>query len=139
MNASGSLFIFSLAMLFLLVQNAESRPNNVNKKKKSLKSILLFPNRTSWCRAQDINHVIDHEGCESVSVRNKFCIGQCYSYMSPDVMPRNSVLRLSHCERCVASKTTWQKVQLNCKDGTKVDKIVQFILECKCKKCRNNM
>lgn len=135
-----------LVQLFLLhlVLTTDARPG----KKKSepakdslprMKSILLFPKARSWCRAQDITQIVEHVGCKQKKIRNKFCIGQCFSYTSPDVLPGESELRLNYCDSCQPTKTNWIKVNLDCSNEAKgVDKLVEMILECKCKDCRRN-
>ena len=128
-------------ILVLSVATMEARPRKEateTDKSPSLKSIILFPKARSWCRAQEISHMIEHPGCESTTIQNKFCIGQCFSYTSPDIMPRKSELRLSYCDSCQPTKTNWQKVQLNCDGGKTVEKLVELVLECKCKDCRRN-
>ena len=140
MKTTDSMQVFSI-ILMLFVTTMDARPKKETRdteKTPSLKSIILFPKARSWCRAQDIGHMIDHEGCESTKIQNKFCIGQCFSYVSPDIMPRKSELRLSYCDSCQPTKTTWQKVQLKCGEGKTVEKLVELVLECKCKDCRRN-
>ena len=132
--------VLSMILMFS-VTTMDARPKKqlpLAGKTPSLKSIILFPKARSWCRAQDITHMIDHEGCQSTKVENKFCIGQCFSYTSPDIMPKSSDLRLRYCDSCQPTKTTWQKVQLNCDGNKTVEKIVEIILECKCKDCRRS-
>lgn len=127
-----------LLMLFIITMEARPSPEETKPvdKSPSLKSIILFPKARSWCRAQEISHIIDHAGCESANIQNKFCIGQCFSYTSPDIMPRSSELRLSYCDSCQPTKTTWQKVKLTCDGGKTVEKLVELVLDCKCKDCR---
>ena len=142
MKFSAPLQMISIVLAFFII-NMEARPSILDipsdrTTSTSLKSIILFPKARSWCRAQDISHMIDHEGCTSLKIQNKFCIGQCFSYTSPDIMPRESDLRLRYCDSCQPTKKTWQKVQLKCEGDKIVEKLVEIILECKCKDCRRN-
>ena len=139
MRTSKFVQVLSMILMFYIT-TMEARPKELKLagKSPSLKSIILFPKARSWCRAQDITHMIDHEGCESTKVQNKFCIGQCFSYTSPDIMPKSSDLRLNYCDSCQPTKTTWQKVQLKCDGDKTVEKLVEIILECKCKDCRKS-
>ena len=138
----------SLLVQLLLLHLALTTDARPGKKKSELtkgsplprmKSIQLFPKARSWCRAQDITQIVDHEGCTEKKIRNKFCIGQCFSYASPDVLPSGSGIRLNYCDSCQPTKTNWIKVNLDCPNHAKgVDKLVEIILECKCKDCRRN-
>lgn len=136
------LLVSSLWLLLVLMTDA--RPNKAisqrpKGKNSRMKTIALFPKARSWCRAQEIGQIIEHEGCTPKKITNNFCIGQCFSYASPDILPSETELRLKYCDSCQPTKRNWVKVNLECPGQPNgVDKLVEMVLECKCKDCRRN-
>ena len=103
-------------------------------------SFLLLPEtKTSWCMATDIEQSIVEKGCETRVIQNKACVGQCFSYYSPGTFPVRYAARkrTKYCDVCKPSLKSWTKVSLKCpgKKNSQVDKLVEMIYACSCKKC----
>ena len=143
MNRVSSLIQFLIVVLLLTLESSGGKKRSLfgHRNAPRIKTISLFPNARAWCKGQDIDQVIEEEGCTAKKIKNKFCFGQCFSYIAPDVMPSKPESRLAYCDSCQPSKTDWMKVQLNCSKTGKgvVEKLVQMVLECKCKDCRKNI
>ena len=58
------------------------------------------------CRTQKYEQVIRREGCESVTISNRKCLGQCGSVWVPGIFESFPV--------CQPSRTTWKTVTLRC-------------------------
>lgn len=44
-----------------------------------------------WCEAKKLKMSIKHQGCRPRTIRNKYCVGQCNSFVIPNEESENSV------------------------------------------------
>ncbi|KAK9391900.1 neuroblastoma suppressor of tumorigenicity 1 [Crotalus adamanteus] len=104
-------------------------PSHINK-------LALFPDKNAWCEAKNITQIIGHEGCNSKSIQNRACMGQCFSYSVPNTLPQ-STESLVHCDSCMPSDIQWEIVSLDCPHNPipRVKKLVEKILHCNCQAC----
>ncbi|KAM5125193.1 neuroblastoma suppressor of tumorigenicity 1 [Mantella aurantiaca] len=99
--------------------------------------LALFPDKSAWCEAKNITQIVGHSGCESKSIQNRACLGQCFSYSVPNTFPQ-STESLVHCDSCMPAKSMWDVVTLECpgnEEVPRVDKLVEKILRCSCQSC----
>ncbi|OCT71083.1 neuroblastoma suppressor of tumorigenicity 1-like [Xenopus laevis] len=99
--------------------------------------LALFPDKNAWCEAKNITQIVGHSGCESKSIQNRACLGQCFSYSVPNTFPQ-STESLIHCDSCMPIDSVWDVVTLECPDNEdfpRVDKLVEKILQCSCQAC----
>ncbi|KAM4652677.1 neuroblastoma suppressor of tumorigenicity 1-like [Discoglossus pictus] len=99
--------------------------------------LALFPDKSAWCEAKNITQIVGHSGCESKSIQNRACLGQCFSYSVPNTFPQ-STESLVHCDSCMPAKSMWDVVTLECpgnEEVPRVDKLVEKILRCSCQAC----
>ena len=93
----------------------------------------------AWCRAVDIEQVVHVRGCKERTIKNRACVGHCYSYALPQTLPRDDIPEGSHsyCEGCHPSYNDWRKVIVQCpgQDSPQVEKLVEFIFQCECQPC----
>ncbi|XP_012680319.1 neuroblastoma suppressor of tumorigenicity 1 [Clupea harengus] len=99
--------------------------------------LALFPDKSAWCEAKNITQIVGHTGCQSRSIENRACLGQCFSYSVPNTFPQ-STESLVHCDSCMPAQTHWEVVTLECpgnEDTPRVEKLVERILLCSCQSC----
>ncbi|XP_072282559.1 neuroblastoma suppressor of tumorigenicity 1 [Pyxicephalus adspersus] len=99
--------------------------------------LALFPDKSAWCEAKNITQIVGHSGCESKSIQNRACLGQCFSYSVPNTFPQ-STESLVHCDSCMPARSMWDVVTLECpgnEEVPRVDKLVEKILRCSCQSC----
>ncbi|KAE8594685.1 hypothetical protein XENTR_v10019747 [Xenopus tropicalis] len=99
--------------------------------------LALFPDKSAWCEAKNITQIVGHSGCESKSIQNRACLGQCFSYSVPNTFPQ-STESLVHCDSCMPIDSVWDVVTLECpgnEEFPRVDKLVEKILQCSCQAC----
>ncbi|KAJ7306612.1 hypothetical protein JRQ81_010012 [Phrynocephalus forsythii] len=102
-----------------------------------INKLALFPDKSAWCEAKNITQIVGHNGCESKSIQNRACLGQCFSYSVPNTFPQ-STESLIHCDSCMPALSQWEIVTLDCPsndDIPRVDKLVEKILHCSCQAC----
>lgn len=102
-----------------------------------INKLALFPDKSAWCEAKNITQIVGHSGCESKSIQNRACLGQCFSYSVPNTFPQ-STESLVHCDSCMPAQSLWEIVTLDCpssEDIPRVDKLVEKILHCSCQAC----
>ncbi|NXQ28962.1 NBL1 protein, partial [Alaudala cheleensis] len=102
-----------------------------------INKLALFPDKSAWCEAKNITQIVGHSGCESKSIQNRACLGQCFSYSVPNTFPQ-STESLVHCDSCMPAQSMWEIVTLDCpgnEDIPRVDKLVEKILHCSCQAC----
>ncbi|CAM5112200.1 unnamed protein product [Natator depressus] len=119
---------FLVAALFPAVILAAPPPIN---------KLALFPDKSAWCEAKNITQIVGHSGCESKSIQNRACLGQCFSYSVPNTFPQ-STESLVHCDSCMPAQSMWEIVTLECPGNAeipRVDKLVEKILHCSCQAC----
>ncbi|XP_061076923.1 neuroblastoma suppressor of tumorigenicity 1 [Conger conger] len=99
--------------------------------------LALFPDKSAWCEAKNITQIVGHTGCQPLSIQNRACLGQCFSYSVPNTFPQ-STESLVHCDSCMPAQTQWEVVTLDCPgsdEAPRVDKLVERILHCSCQSC----
>ncbi|XP_006004338.1 neuroblastoma suppressor of tumorigenicity 1 [Latimeria chalumnae] len=102
-----------------------------------INKLALFPDKSAWCEAKNITQIVGHSGCESKSIQNRACLGQCFSYSVPNTFPQ-STESLIHCDSCMPATSMWEIVTLECpgnEEMPRVDKLVEKILRCSCQAC----
>ncbi|XP_059807954.1 neuroblastoma suppressor of tumorigenicity 1 isoform X1 [Hypanus sabinus] len=102
-----------------------------------INKLALFPDKSAWCEAKNITQIVGHTGCESKSIKNRACLGQCFSYSVPNTFPQ-STESLVHCDSCMPAQSMWEIVKLECSGNEampRVDKLVEKILHCSCQAC----
>ncbi|XP_038602747.1 neuroblastoma suppressor of tumorigenicity 1-like [Tachyglossus aculeatus] len=102
-----------------------------------INKLALFPDKSAWCEAKNITQIVGHSGCEAVSIQNRACLGQCFSYSVPNTFPQ-STESLVHCDSCMPAQSMWEIVTLECpgnEEVPRVDKLVEKILHCSCQAC----
>nr|XP_033778565.1 neuroblastoma suppressor of tumorigenicity 1 [Geotrypetes seraphini]XP_033778566.1 neuroblastoma suppressor of tumorigenicity 1 [Geotrypetes seraphini]XP_033778567.1 neuroblastoma suppressor of tumorigenicity 1 [Geotrypetes seraphini] len=118
-------------MIWLLIPAlALAAPPPINK-------LALFPDKSAWCEAKNITQIVGHNGCESKSIQNRACLGQCFSYSVPNTFPQ-STESLVHCDSCMPVQSMWDIVTLECpgnEEVPRVDKLVEKIVRCSCQAC----
>ena len=81
---------------------------------------------------------IREEGCEIIVIQIKACVGQRFSYYSTRTFPvRFARKRTKYYYFCKPSVKSWTRVSLKCpgKKHNQVDKLVEVIYACSCRKC----
>ncbi|XP_072104261.1 uncharacterized protein [Mobula birostris] len=82
----------------------------------------------SSCRSLPFVQKISHPDCESLTMQNQLCFGQCRSFFVPGAGPR-----LNHsCSRCSPSQLRKTVVLLECEGGRTVNKDVVLVEGCQC-------
>lgn len=122
-------------MIFLLI--AALGPAVVLAAPPPINKLALFPDKSAWCEAKVITQIVGHSGCQSQSIENKACMGQCFSYSVPNTFPQ-STESLVHCDSCMPAESVWNVVTLECpgsEDVPRVDKLVEKISRCSCQAC----
>ncbi|XP_007896023.1 neuroblastoma suppressor of tumorigenicity 1 [Callorhinchus milii] len=102
-----------------------------------INKLALFPDKSAWCEAKNITQIVGHSSCESKSIENRACLGQCFSYSVPNTFPQ-STDSLVHCDSCMPLQSMWEIVQLECpgnEEMPRVDKLVEKIVQCSCQAC----
>ncbi|XP_078095055.1 neuroblastoma suppressor of tumorigenicity 1 [Mustelus asterias] len=102
-----------------------------------INKLALFPDKSAWCEAKNITQIVGHTGCESKSIQNRACLGQCFSYSVPNTFPQ-STESLVHCDSCMPAQSMWEIVMLECpgnEEMPRVDKLVEKIVHCSCQAC----
>ncbi|XP_029433907.1 neuroblastoma suppressor of tumorigenicity 1 [Rhinatrema bivittatum] len=130
--SAGSRTLLALsAMIWLLIPAlALAAPPPINK-------LALFPDKSAWCEAKNITQIVGHSGCESKSIQNRACLGQCFSYSVPNTFPQ-STESLVHCDSCMPVQSMWDIVTLECpgnEEVPRVEKLVEKIVRCSCQAC----
>lgn len=135
MSTKWFIFVFMVSLVSSKIGGVGAKAKGSRKKS----FLLLSETKTSWCRAKNMEQSIEEEGCETKVIHNKACFGQCFSYYSPGTFPVRYALRkrTKYCDVCKPSLKSWTKVSLNCpgKKNSQVDKLVEMIYDCSCKRC----
>ncbi|XP_053555963.1 cerberus [Bombina bombina] len=79
------------------------------------------------CRTVPFSQNIIHKGCKKMVLRNNLCFGKCTSLHLPGLDDQ-----VFTCSRCMPSKFTTNRVQLNCTRPSNVVKVIMLVEECKC-------
>nr|XP_019939537.1 PREDICTED: cerberus-like [Paralichthys olivaceus] len=90
------------------------------------------------CTAVPFTQRVTADGCETVTVHNKLCFGQCSSLFVPSEgefaglsTGTGALPRRAPCSRCAPSKAHTVTVPLRCR-GEVREKLVMVVEECKC-------
>ena len=85
-----------------------------------------------WCRMKPLPQKVRRRGCETATVMNNLCYGQCRSFYIPH---RKSYFE--SCSFCTPTNSTTENVVLSCPSKTKkqVVKKVKIITACGCRVC----
>ena len=85
-----------------------------------------------WCRMKPLPQKVRRRGCETATVMNNLCYGQCRSFYIPH---RKSYFE--SCSFCTPTNSTTENVVLSCPSKTKkqVVKKVKIITACGCRMC----
>ncbi|KAL1005791.1 hypothetical protein UPYG_G00064050 [Umbra pygmaea] len=92
------------------------------------------------CTAIPFTQRITSDGCDTVTVHNKLCFGQCNSLFIPsgwESSSQSNAERRAPCSRCAPSKAHTVTVPLRCKTGEQ-EKHVLVVEECKCETGRED-
>ncbi|XP_054460283.1 DAN domain family member 5 [Anoplopoma fimbria] len=120
-------------------QGLQMWQRSINKGEKISVSLPInLKDTKQTCTAVPFTQRVTADGCDTVTVHNKLCFGQCSSLFVPSegefAGPGTGTGALRHrapCSRCAPSKALTVAVPLRC--GAKVlEKLVMVVEECKC-------
>lgn len=88
-----------------------------------------------FCRATKFRMPVQEDGCESMTIENSYCYGQCLSQFVPAGWKDNFSEGRMACTVCVPIAKVTRKVVLKCPGHAKRFSIqkIPIIKECKCK------
>ncbi|XP_063296345.1 gremlin-1 [Pelobates fuscus] len=89
--------------------------------------------KRDWCKTQPLKQTIHEEGCNSRTIINRFCYGQCNSFYIPRHIRREEG-SFQSCSFCKPKKFTTMVVTLNCPElqpPTKKKRITR-VKQCRC-------
>ncbi|KAF4118359.1 DAN domain family member 5 [Onychostoma macrolepis] len=115
-------------------QGLEMWQKVMNKSERSKEAVALRINPKDMtkqsCAAMPFTQRITEDGCETVTVHNNLCYGQCSSMFVPSSGESRGQQR-AQCTRCSPSKSRSELVPLRC--GTEArERRVMIVEECKC-------
>ena len=85
---------------------------------------------SSWCKSQQYEQVVKHEGCQSIKIVNRLCYGQCNSFYIPRYKDE-----FEACSKCTPTDSALTPVKLNCEGNTSKIKKVFIVKRCGCRPC----
>ena len=90
---------------------------------------------SQFCQAKSFQMPVEAEGCESLTIQNNFCYGQCLSQFFPAGWKQDVMQGYVACSACVPVSTVTKKVVLKCPGHPKKYDIrkIRIIMKCKCK------
>ncbi|KAE8587465.1 hypothetical protein XENTR_v10021983 [Xenopus tropicalis] len=89
--------------------------------------------KRDWCKTQPLKQTIHEDGCNSRTIINRFCYGQCNSFYIPRHIRREEG-SFQSCSFCKPKKFTTMVVTLNCPElqpPTKKKRITR-VKQCRC-------
>ena len=88
-----------------------------------------------FCQAKKFQMPVEAEGCESLTIENNFCYGQCLSQFFPTSWKQDIMQGSVACSACVPVSTITKKVLLKCPGHPKKYDVrkIQIIKNCNCK------
>ncbi|XP_006831867.1 PREDICTED: gremlin-1 isoform X1 [Chrysochloris asiatica] len=89
--------------------------------------------KRDWCKTQPLKQTIHEEGCNSRTIINRFCYGQCNSFYIPRHI-RKEEGSFQSCSFCKPKKFTTMMVTLNCpklQPPTKKKRVTR-VKQCRC-------
>ncbi|KAJ7344885.1 hypothetical protein JRQ81_000835 [Phrynocephalus forsythii] len=89
--------------------------------------------KRDWCKTQPLKQTIREEGCNSQTILNRFCYGQCNSFYIPRHVHREEG-SFQSCSFCKPKKFTTMSVTLNCPElqPPRKKKRITRVKECRC-------
>uniref|UniRef100_A0A6J0UP76 Gremlin n=1 Tax=Pogona vitticeps TaxID=103695 RepID=A0A6J0UP76_9SAUR len=89
--------------------------------------------KRDWCKTQPLKQTIHEDGCNSLTIINRFCYGQCNSFYIPRHVHREEGAFQS-CSFCKPKKFTTMFVTLNCPElqPPRKKKRITRVKECRC-------
>ncbi|XP_054825946.1 gremlin-1 isoform X1 [Eublepharis macularius] len=89
--------------------------------------------KRDWCKTQPLKQTIHEEGCNSQTIINRFCYGQCNSFYIPRHV-RKEEGSFQSCSFCKPKKFTTMSVTLNCPElqPPSKKKRITRVKECRC-------
>lgn len=89
--------------------------------------------KRDWCKTQPLKQTIHEEGCNSRTIINRFCYGQCNSFYIPRHV-RKEEGSFQSCSFCKPKKITTMSVTLNCPElqPPSRKKRITRVKECRC-------
>ena len=90
--------------------------------------------KPEWCNAENLKQIVRERGCLKRKIRNKFCYGQCNSFVFPKSDSEESSPPFISCAYCKPKKFKWTTIRLRCprKRPYIRKKRIQLIERCKC-------
>ncbi|KFO32901.1 Gremlin-1 [Fukomys damarensis] len=89
--------------------------------------------KRDWCKTQPLKQTIHEDGCNSRTIINRFCYGQCNSFYIPRHI-RKEEGSFQSCSFCKPKKFTTMMVTLNCPElqpPTKKKRVTR-VKQCRC-------
>ncbi|XP_034966561.1 gremlin-1 [Zootoca vivipara] len=89
--------------------------------------------KRDWCKTHSLKQTIHEEGCNSHTIINRFCYGQCNSFYIPRHIHREEG-SFQSCSFCKPKKLTTMSVTLNCPElqPPRKKKRITRVKECRC-------
>nr|XP_056707725.1 gremlin-1 [Euleptes europaea] len=89
--------------------------------------------KRDWCKTQPLKQTIHEEGCNSQTIINRFCYGQCNSFYIPRHV-RKEEGSFQSCSFCKPKRFTTMSVTLNCPElqPPSRKKRITRVKECRC-------
>ncbi|XP_072896227.1 gremlin-1a isoform X1 [Hemitrygon akajei] len=89
--------------------------------------------KRDWCKTQPLKQTIHEEGCNSRTIINRFCYGQCNSFYIPRHVHKEEG-SFQSCSFCKPKRFTTMTVTLNCPDLQPPikKKRIQRVKQCRC-------
>ncbi|XP_046708989.1 gremlin-2b isoform X1 [Silurus meridionalis] len=89
--------------------------------------------KSDWCKTQPLRQTVNHEGCLSRTVINRFCYGQCNSFYIPRHVKKEQE-SFQSCAFCRPHRFTTLTVELDCPDLQPPfrHRKIQRVKQCRC-------
>ncbi|XP_042294863.1 gremlin-1 [Sceloporus undulatus] len=89
--------------------------------------------KRDWCKTQPLKQTIHEDGCDSHTIINRFCYGQCNSFYIPRHV-RKEEGSFQSCSFCKPKKVTTMLVTLKCPElqPPRKQKRITRVKECRC-------
>ncbi|XP_062974952.1 gremlin-1 [Elgaria multicarinata webbii] len=89
--------------------------------------------KRDWCKTQPLKQTIHEEGCNSQTIINRFCYGQCNSFYIPRHFRREEG-SFQSCSFCKPKKFTTVSITLTCPElqPPRKKKRIKRVKECRC-------
>ncbi|KAF5895139.1 gremlin-2-like [Clarias magur] len=89
--------------------------------------------KSDWCKTQPLRQTVNHEGCLSRTVINRFCYGQCNSFYIPRHVKKEQE-SFQSCAFCRPHRFTTLTVELDCPELQPPfrHRKIQRVKQCRC-------